>query len=86
MHVAVAQACTLLSQEQHRASTAEQVREMHAARVSYDALLPDLKHLYMYSCFNPMDFYFSYFVCVCVCVCVCVITAFCLLIIHTIYL
>jgi hypothetical protein len=37
MHVGAAQAGTRL-QERQRVSTAAQVREMHAARASYDAL------------------------------------------------
>jgi hypothetical protein len=41
MHVGAAQASTRL-QERQRVSTAEQVREMHAARASYHVLLPDL--------------------------------------------
>ncbi len=43
-HVAAAQARTRL-QERQRVSRAEQVREMHAASASYDALLPDLVSL-----------------------------------------
>ncbi len=45
MHVGAAQARTRgrqERQERQRVSTAAQVREMHAARASYDALLPDL--------------------------------------------
>ena len=44
MHVGAAQARTGM-RERQRVSPAEQVREMHAARVSHDALLPDLVSL-----------------------------------------
>ncbi len=40
--LAPAQANTRMRQERQRVSTAEQVREMNAARASYDARLPNL--------------------------------------------
>ena len=42
IHVSAAQASTRLQERQRGVSTAAQVREMHAARASYDVLLPDL--------------------------------------------
>jgi hypothetical protein len=42
MHLAVAQANTRQEQMRQRVSTAEQVREMDAARAWYDARLPNL--------------------------------------------
>ncbi len=47
MHADVAQANTCLPLERQGVSTAEQVREMHAARASHDARLPYLVSLRM---------------------------------------
>jgi hypothetical protein len=47
MHVAAAQANTRRREERPLVLAAEQVREMHAARASYDARLPNLVSVLM---------------------------------------